>query len=371
MRVTQRMMVENMKYWLAKRSESLYRAETVNGSGKKVNSPSDDPVSAQQILRDRTTLSAYGQYQSNVSQALNWIEAVNDVYETAYDLLEQAQEIATNQSAGDLETRNELISTMTGIQDQVLDLANTRYGGSYLFSGDQTPTRPFASETTVVGGTAEDIVFELAETASLVEIQIFDQSRTLVRTMTVSGGVAGTNTVTWDGLDDGGLVVEDGVYQYTVSASDSSGGPVASCPTYRGGAASKVIIIGENSSISINNDGGDIFGPALMAISQALSSLEADPFDAADLAEKADILSEALSAFLMDMTDLATAGARLTRAEERMAQLYDAAETRIADLETAEANAAAIEVQTLETAYEVTLETLSQILSRPNLLSLL
>ena len=113
-----------------------------------------------------------------------------------------------------------------------------------MYSGNQTTTKPFSDETTVTGGAAEDILFDLVDAADTVTIEIYDSDDNLVRTMTVTGGTAGTNTVAWDGLDDSGTAVADGDYYYVISATDTAGDAVASYSTYRGGDGNKQVIYG-------------------------------------------------------------------------------------------------------------------------------
>jgi hypothetical protein len=240
-----------------------------------------------------------------------------------------------------------------------------------LFSGAQTSTRPYANESTVAGGTAGDIVFDLAEAAADVQITITDGSGATVRTLTVSGGAAGTNTAAWDGLDDGGAAVADGKYTFTIEAQDSSGQPVGSYPTYRGGSAGKVATIGQSERLSINNDGASIFGSVFQAVSQALASLEASPFSASDLAAWSDDLTDALSGLTREMTDWSMANQRLEAAADRIDSMTQIHTDKLAAEENADETEAALTVQTLATAYEITLETGSMILKTSNLMSLL
>ncbi|HEX3029479.1 MAG TPA: FlgD immunoglobulin-like domain containing protein, partial [Clostridia bacterium] len=62
----------------------------------------------------------------------------------------------------------------------------------------------------------------LSKSAS-VSIKIYDKSNSLIKTITISSGVSGSNTAYWDGKNDKGVIVGDGVYTYTIDAADSSG----------------------------------------------------------------------------------------------------------------------------------------------------
>ena len=365
------MMTESMIYWLSKRAAALYEAETVNAASKKVNKPSDDPLASGQILSDRTTLSSLSQYLSNTTQGLNWIEAAETVLETVNDLLDEAADIVTEQSTGDLSDRDELAQALERIYDQIIDMANEQYGEGYIFSGELIDVEPFSNETEVSGGSAEDIVFDLAGEADSVEITITDRSGNVVRTMTVSSGAEGTNTVAWDGLDDGGNVLADGDYEFSVSAVDSSGTVVANAPTYRGDSGDKEILFGESSSLSVNTDGGEIFSDILMTISQAMARLNTEPYDSSSLSDSVSSLATITDDLQKVMIDMSSAAGRLETAEERLELSMDLYEEKISELETADETESAIELETLKTAYEITMETASQIMNMNNLISLL
>lgn len=68
--------------------------------------------------------------------------------------------------------------------------------------------------------------YTLPSTATSVTVKIFDESGTLVRTMTNMGGTEGDNAFTWDGTNDQGAKVGIGKYKFSVEAKDASGAAV-------------------------------------------------------------------------------------------------------------------------------------------------
>ncbi len=363
MRVTYRMMTGNAAYWLNKQSERLYEAETVSASGKKVNRPSDDPAAAGEILRDRATISQYGQYQSNISLAMTWVEVSNENLELVYELLDQAKDTVSDQSsAEDLDTREAALGGLQDICQQIIDLANSQYQEGYMYSGGLTKTAPFADEAAVSGGLADDIVFELAAAAADVSIEIFDSAGEVVRTLNVTGGTEGTNTITWDGLDDSGTALPDGVYSFNVTAADSSGDQVASYPSYRGGSTAKSVLAGTDNVVTLNTDGGNLFSSALKSISQAITLL-AQENNSAALSAQAETIAGDLDIIQAEMTSLSASYSRLGRASDRLAHLTLTLEKRLEDTEKADASQAALELESQKTAHEIALEAASLILN--------
>ena len=108
MRVTQNMMINNMMYWTSKQAEKLYGIQTEVAAGKQINKPSDDPAAMDQVLVDRSTISAYGQYESNISQALTWIDASETTLDTIETLAQSAQDYITDQTITQESAREQL-----------------------------------------------------------------------------------------------------------------------------------------------------------------------------------------------------------------------------------------------------------------------
>jgi flagellar basal-body rod modification protein FlgD len=114
----------------------------------------------------------------------------------------------------------------------------------------------------------------LADTATNVTIEISDASGNVVRTITFSGGTSGTNTFAWYGLDDSGTAVADGTYTYTVSADNGTGSPVAAYHTYRGDDGEKEVVVGQDITVTLDKNGGEIFSEALKALSEIIAALK-------------------------------------------------------------------------------------------------
>ena len=369
MRVTYGMMLNGASQWMSARSEQLYRAETVAATGQRVNSPSEDPAAVGRILEDRATISEYGQYQSNIDQARTWIAVGAETLEAAIEWLNLAADMAQEQITWSWEDKNEILSKLESYYEQMIGLADTKYLEGYMYSGAGIDTRPFYNMTTVSGGAAEAVVFGLSAAASEVTIEITDADGEIVRTLSLAGGVAGTNTTAWDGLDNLGNPVPDGDYTFSVTAEDASGQGVASWPAYRGGSSSMRIVAGESSVLDLNHDGGEIFEGALRAMSEAVLAVAEENEAAA--ATALESLTAAMETVELEVVKLAAVNDRLDRAEERLDALALNVETRLNGMEAADPEQAVIELQSVENAYEVTTETVAMIMQLPRLMDYL
>ena len=362
MRVTQQMMIDGMMYQITRQASLLYDTEIKVGANRQINTPSDDVISTRMILADRATISKYSQYQSNILQAENWIEADVNILDTVYDLLQDAIEVATQQSSGELDNQDIALEQFMRFSDEIVDLANSRYGGGYMYSGDQTSTQPFFMETTVDGGAASDIVFDLADAAATVTVEISDSSGNVVRTINVGACAAGANTIAWNGLDDLGATLPDGDYSFSVTAEDASGQAVGSYPTYRGDTGTKQVIVGEGQTVELNRDGESIFSSALRVLSEAIAAMQSVPYDPTALSNLFDDFETAASEVKAEMIDLSTVNLRLENTDDRLALTTLTVETRLSETLVGSTEEAAVKLQAQQTAYETTMSAMAQIL---------
>ena len=144
MRISARIMAENIKANLAKQSMQLMDSQTKIATGKRINSLSDDPSGMEKVLNYRTTLSTIEQYQENITDAKTRVEYTETILGQINDLVDDATTIASNP---DSDSREALAQQIANMRDQIMGLANSKYGNNYLFHGDLTDTPPF-DETT-------------------------------------------------------------------------------------------------------------------------------------------------------------------------------------------------------------------------------
>jgi flagellar hook-associated protein 3 FlgL len=151
MRVTNKMMADNVIAQLFRQREQMVRTQEHITTGKRVNRPSDDPVEISSILSHRKTISSLDQYSENISKAKLHINTVDDVLGMVTDLLRDAKDISFDT---DPAMRAEMAEQVAAIRDQVLQMANYQIDGKYLFSGDATQTAPYNSTTWLYNGDA-------------------------------------------------------------------------------------------------------------------------------------------------------------------------------------------------------------------------
>lgn len=140
MRISARIMADHVKANLARQSAQMMETQVKLSSGKRINKPSDDPIGIGKVLDYRTTLKTLDQYGENITDAKTRVGFTEAVLGQVSEFIEDAKKIAANPSADD---RSVLAQQIKDIRQQVLGLANTKYGANYLFAGHLSDTAPF------------------------------------------------------------------------------------------------------------------------------------------------------------------------------------------------------------------------------------
>ena len=125
----------------------LQRQEQL-ASQKRINRPSDDPGGMARVLDGRSTLAAIDQYVENIKQGKTRLEINEKTLEQVDDLVLQARELAEANSGAEITADQRALAAenVKEIYDQVMQLANSRFGGRYMFAGYQTDAAPFTRD---------------------------------------------------------------------------------------------------------------------------------------------------------------------------------------------------------------------------------
>ena len=136
-------------------------------SGKLINRPSDDPVIAVKGMGYRVDLDKNAQYQRNINEAHTWVDSTDEALDQVGTSLIRVKELIV-QAANDTNTsdeRQKIGNEITQIREQFKDLANSRIGDNYIFSGTLT-NRPLFDNT---GAIATETGIDKS-----VEVNVFD-----------------------------------------------------------------------------------------------------------------------------------------------------------------------------------------------------
>jgi flagellar hook-associated protein 3 FlgL len=169
MRVTQSMLTNNMIRNLSNSYERLGKYQEQLATGKKISRPSDDPVVAMKGIAYREDLARVKQYERNIGEVHNWIDSADDALDKVGLALQRVQELVVQASTDTAtpEDRQKIADEIDQIQKHIVDVANTRVGGKYIFNGADTKNPLFI-------GYPGEIGFAVNGNQSDVEIEVFD-----------------------------------------------------------------------------------------------------------------------------------------------------------------------------------------------------
>ncbi|HTV59244.1 MAG TPA: flagellar hook-associated protein FlgL [Verrucomicrobiae bacterium] len=134
--------------------QQLNQADLEIASGRSINSPSDNPAGAAALVINQAAQDQTDTFQSNVSDLQSRLQIADSALGSAVTAIEQAISLGTEAGNSDLSDQNRaaIANNLVGIQQQLVSLANTTSGGTYLFSGTLVETQPFTLDASSPSG---------------------------------------------------------------------------------------------------------------------------------------------------------------------------------------------------------------------------
>ena len=148
MRVTQNITTSNFISYINQHAENLLKTQQQIASQKRINKSSDDPIGMRQVLGYRTNLAVTDQYQKNIERGMTRLEFNEVSLEFASDLVNEAGRLAADYAGAShsAATRQAAADQVKDLYDQVMQMANSKFNGNYIFSGHATDTAPFSRD---------------------------------------------------------------------------------------------------------------------------------------------------------------------------------------------------------------------------------
>lgn len=173
MRVSDKVMYNTTTQNMQMNLEKILKLQENVSSGKRINHPSDDPIGAMKIIDYNTSISKVEQYQRNIGNATAFLGVTESAISSTQDVLLRAKELSLSalnetNSAAD---RAIIAEEVGQLYQQVLQTANTKFNGRYIFGGYDTSTAPYDSNGLYVG---------TASPGGEVEIEVDSGSRVAI-----------------------------------------------------------------------------------------------------------------------------------------------------------------------------------------------
>ncbi|SDF10228.1 flagellin [Terriglobus roseus] len=139
--------LQQMLASLSNLSDQQTRISQEMSSGLRITSLGDDPVASGQAVTMADALRQDAAFLSTASSATNRMQTADTALGSVVSQLTSAISTATGafNDTGNATTRATAAQSLTSIRDTIVSLANSSYGGAYLFSGSSAVT-PFTED---------------------------------------------------------------------------------------------------------------------------------------------------------------------------------------------------------------------------------
>lgn len=140
-------------------------------TGKKINYPSDDPVVAMKGIAYRTEVSEVEQFKRNTGEVRTWMDNSDAALDKATQTMHRLHELSiqASNSTYDKDELNSIKEEVVQLRDHLIDIANTKVSGKYIFNGKNTSEAPVTVE--------DGNITKIEINSDPVEIEVFKGSK--------------------------------------------------------------------------------------------------------------------------------------------------------------------------------------------------
>jgi flagellar hook-associated protein 3 FlgL len=140
MRITYGMSAATSLTNIERNQQRMADLEAQLTSGSKFTKPSDDPIGVARALGFQQSIDQSTQFLKNIDQGTSWLNTTDSTLGAVNNDVQRARELAVQAANGTMTAQDKIAiqSEVAQLQHSVLDLANTKLGASYLFSGTKS-----------------------------------------------------------------------------------------------------------------------------------------------------------------------------------------------------------------------------------------
>jgi len=122
-------------------------------TGSRINKPSDDPAGAAQAAQMKDRSSQVDSFQRSITGISGLLSTADSTLNSVGTALQRAISLGVEGANGTLSDsdRNDIATELSGIQNQLISLANASYQGQYVFAGT-ADTEPYVADATQSSG---------------------------------------------------------------------------------------------------------------------------------------------------------------------------------------------------------------------------
>lgn len=136
---------ERQRFWLANKHVDEAKEKNIDSlrvlsSQKRINALHDDPIGSARAIKHRDVLADYNSFKQNIEFSKGFVEITESAVSSIAERLSRAHELsiamANDTYAND--SRRATAREIGEITNQIIQLANSKYNGRYIFSGFRT-----------------------------------------------------------------------------------------------------------------------------------------------------------------------------------------------------------------------------------------
>ncbi len=145
MRITQRMLKNDVIYHLNVHQRNLDRLQNNLSTGKKVRLPRENPVAATHSMLYRTRINEIRKFLDNIEEGEARLNFAESGIRSIVDIFHRLEEI-TVQGANGIYTKEDRAKIAVEIDEllkEMVEIANSKFKGEAIFGGYQTNINPF------------------------------------------------------------------------------------------------------------------------------------------------------------------------------------------------------------------------------------
>lgn len=163
MRVTANMSADNSLYNIQQGRQKLDRLQELTASGNYINKPSDDPIGSHLLLDVGDKLRTGAQYLSNIKKSQIWQQFTSTALTGMADTMRLAKQQIASITGGsnDPVERQNVVSQLQALKQQMIDMGNIKLGDQYLFGGAKNTTAPFSGTAPYYSGDESALNIEI------------------------------------------------------------------------------------------------------------------------------------------------------------------------------------------------------------------
>ncbi|QAA31641.1 flagellar hook-associated protein FlgL [Clostridium manihotivorum] len=144
MRVTNRMLSNNFLSDMRTNLNNMKTLQSQLSSGKEIRRPSDDPFKVARAMQLNTDISANKQYNENISDTINWLDATDTSLDQVTQTFQRIREltISSGNAAYGSDERRAIKDELNQKVSEIAQILNSNFDGKYVFGGSKVTSKP-------------------------------------------------------------------------------------------------------------------------------------------------------------------------------------------------------------------------------------